>query len=358
MAVGLNANQLINKVVLLLREEGYAQDPSTAPTIASPADFSYATILSDLNFAQQYFMGDTGYAPRLLEKRVVLPISAGLDYTLPADLISLERLEYLSPFNASNQALKLIPLSFDDFDNVTINGWDLSDIGAPEFYRRPFGSGSSVTVRFAPQPGYVNAGVASGAFGVGGSPAAGDTVTLTITNPVIPATQTVPYTVLVTDTAATIATALAALINPGGLVSAQASSSGITITALAAGTLGNFTSISAATTGGTVISPSVPTLLSGGGTPDSLILYYTSLGTTMIAGTDYPGIPAPFHIALAYFVLKDYWRRKDDPDGQADRYQRDYEHIVARAKAFPIDSDYASTPSFVDDDSDLTLFRG
>jgi len=333
MAVGLNAYQLVNKVLTLLREETYAQDPNTAPNIPNPADFSYAGILSDLNYAQQVFMGDTGLTGRLIEKMVSLPITAGLDYTMPADMAALTRMEYFSG-SLSSGPVVLREKSFDEFDYVTGGGYALGDTGYPKYYRTLFGSGANVTTRFWPQPGYGNAGLASGILQFAGAPNPGKTVSATFNNGGTAVTVG-PYTMLATDTLPSITAAFLALINASAAVapgspfltaSTTLNTTGINVAALNSGTLGNaltFTASTSDTSGLFTVSPTALTNLSGGGIADLLKIYYTSLGTLMVNGSDYPGLPAQFHVALAYWVLKDYWRRKDDAN-ESDRYAADY----------------------------------
>lgn len=360
MAVGLCANQLINKVLQLLREETYAQDPMQAPNIPNPADFSYAGILSDLNYGQQIFMGDTGLTGRLIEKMVSLPVVAGLDYTMPTDMAALTRMEYFSG-SLSSGPVVLREKSFDEFDYATGGGYSLSDVGFPKYYRTLFGSGANVTTRFWPQPGYGNAGLASNTLQIAGTPTTGNTLTATFHNGTT-AVVVGPYTVLPTDNLASITAAVLALINASPAVatgspfltaSTTLNSTGINIVALNSGTGGNALTFSAATTGAAgqlSVTPTSLTNLSGGGIADQLKIYYTSLGLQMTAGTDYPGLPPQFHVALAYWVLGDYWLRKDDAN-EADRYQARYQKLVARAMAYPLDSDRASVPGFWDEES-------
>lgn len=360
MAVGLNANQLINKVLTLLREETYAQDPSQAPNIPNPADFSYAGILSDLNYFQQKFMGDTGLTGRLIEKMVSLPIVAGLDYTMPLDMAALTRMEYFSG-SLSSGPVVLREKSFDEFDYVTGGGYSLGDTGYPQYYRTLFGSGALVQTRFWPQPGYGNAGQASNVLQFAGAANPGKTVSATFNNGGTAVTVG-PYTMLATDNLPSVTAAFLALINASNAVvggspfltaSTTLNTTGINVAALNSGTGGNALTFVASTTdtsGVLTVSPTALTNLSGGGIADLLKIYYTSLGTLMVAGTDYPGMPAQFHIALAYGVLADYWLRKDDAD-EADRYQARYKELVHRAMAYPLDSDRASVPGFWDEES-------
>lgn len=358
MAVGKTLNMLSNSVLFLLREETYNQDPTLAPPIPTPADFPQAWLTNDLNIAQQVMMGDTGFAPRLTEKLVSLPIVAGLDYVLPADLVSLTRIEYQSPAISSNP-YKLIERNFDLFDQITSGGFNLGDVGAPTDYRSPFGSGSNVAIRLWPAPTYGNAGQGSGVLTISGVPAAGNTVFGTFN---FGATHVVvgPYTVLASDTIYSIALGLSLLINASAAVTGGGAfmlptvtngSASINVAALASGTGGNAITFFGQTVGGVKISPTVATNFSGGGLADNIILYYTSLGNLMVAGTDQPGIPPAFHDGLCFYVLSKYWRRKEDPTNQADRYERDYGRMVKNMKAYIDNSDRASVPSFVDEES-------
>lgn len=357
---GLTLNMLSNRVLYLLREETYNQDPSQPPNIPSPADFPQAWLTTDLNYAQQLFMSATGWAPRLTEKMVSLPMVAGLDYVLPADLVSLTRIEYQSPALSANP-YKLIERNFDAFDMITSGGFNLGDVGAPTDYRSPFGSQASanVAVRMWPAPTYGNAGQASGSLVITNVPLAGDTVFAFLSNGISNVTVG-PYVVLATDNIYSIALALSGLINASTAVTGVGAflqttftlgSNSIQLASIATNTVGNGYTYRGQTVGQTKISPTASTNLSGGGLPDNIILYYTSNGTLMVQGTDFPGIPTHYHGALADYVLSIYWRRKNDPTQQADKYRADWMRQVHEAKAYPLDSDRASTPAFVDEES-------
>jgi hypothetical protein len=364
-AYGKTLNELRNRVLFLLREQTYNQDPTQAPVIPIPADFPLAWLDLDLNYAQQVLMSAAGLAPRLTEKVVTLPMVAGLDYTLPADLSSLTRIEYLSP-SVNATPYPLIERNFDAFDIVTSAGFGQGSVGAPTDYRSPFGNTGGVAgggqgtvkIRLWPQPTFGNAGQASGQLVIGGNPVAGNTVFATLSDGISNWTAG-PYIVTATDTIFSIALGLAALINASPAVTGGAfqttftqGTASIQLAANVIGAPGNaYSYFGMQVGGGALITPTAKTFLAGGGQNDSIIIYYTGLGNLMISGTDYPGLPAQFHDGLADYVLSIYWRRKQDPDKQAQRYAADWIQRVREMKAFPLDSDRASTPAFEDEEA-------
>ncbi len=155
--------QLQNKVLLLLREQGWNPNPFAAPTYPINGEFNPAVMTADLNVAQQILMADIGFRPMLTEKYVAVPVVAGLDFALPADLYALIRLEYQSGLFGS---VKLEAKTFDEFDQLTAGGYDDNDTGYPYCYRTPFGTAGAQVVRFWPQPsaGNVTAGDTVGLY--------------------------------------------------------------------------------------------------------------------------------------------------------------------------------------------------
>ena len=133
-----NAQDLANDVLLELLEPGvnFGGPPTTDPA----AVFSFATILYKLNDALRDFVRRTGYSPRLSETYVVLPVTAGPDFALPANLKSLLRVEYGA--GASGNLQPLAQLSFDQYDAETGLVANALGSGLPRMYREPFGPGA------------------------------------------------------------------------------------------------------------------------------------------------------------------------------------------------------------------------
>jgi hypothetical protein len=134
---------------------------------------------------------------------------------------------------------------------------------------------------------------ATGTLTIGGSPMAGDTVSITLTA----GSETIvvgPYTVLSTDTTATIAAALVALFNrsfgvgqaptggnkPPFMAPAVLSGSAIKLSALVLGSSENSIMYSGTATGShTTITPTAPTALSGGVAPSGTSFILTRMTT-------------------------------------------------------------------------------
>ncbi len=232
----MTLSDLQNRLWHLLREPG----PDTGDQIVLIGDFSQPTVQRDLNIALQVFISETGLAPALTDKVVTLPITAGLDYTLPTDLASLSRVEYTQAQSGLVYPYPLDGYSFAAFDEATSDGAALTETGAPYAYREPYAG----QIRLNPYP-------------TAGNVAGGDTITL----------------------------------------------------------------------------------------------YYSSLGNTLVNLTDVPGIPVQFHMALVYYCLADYWPRKEEDERGKD-YLAKFEARVARAKAYLYDSNQGAKYAITDDIDD------
>jgi hypothetical protein len=156
-------NQLQNKILLLLREQGWNPNPMLAPTYPAAGEYNSTVMTADLNLAQQTFMADVGFRTMLTERYNVLLVSPGLDFALPADCYALMRLEYQSGFFG---AVVLEAKTFDEFDALTAGGYSNTDVGYPEVYRTPYGPAGAQVIRFWPQPtaGNVTAGDTIGLY--------------------------------------------------------------------------------------------------------------------------------------------------------------------------------------------------
>src|SRR5579875_231163 len=323
----MTLSDMCNRTWHLLREPG----PDTGYPAPTTGDFAQSVVIRDLNIELAGFVSATGLALSLTDKVVTLNITPGLDYQLPADLASLTRIEYTP---AGMYPYKLEPLSFEEWDSVT-GGVLPPDTGQPYYYRVPFGG----YIRLQPAPGPGNAGVASGLITLNGSWIAGDQVTLWINN-----VQIGPYTVTSTDTLNTIASSLVTLINAssvvtGGTISpATASGASISLYAASPGPNGNNITYYGSTTDPQLsVSPNQVTPFTGGSViSDTITIYYQSLGNVLVNLTNVPGIPAQFHMAPVYGVLRHYWLRKQDPV-QAKAYGDAYNRKVLEAKALVFD---------------------
>lgn len=340
----MQLQDLQNRTWHLLREDG----PDTGFAAPTTGDFNITVVTRDLNIQLGAFIGETGIAPSLSDKVVTSVVTAGMDFALPADLSALVRVEYTP---AGQYPYVLTAKSFEEWDSIT-GGVMPPETGPPEYYRFPFAG----KIRLYPAPSAGNAGLASGIFNLGGAPSAGDRITLTINGVSIG-----PYVVLASDTLTTIAMSLATLINAssvvtgGTLAAVVASGTAINMTAANPGLAGNnITYFGSTTDPNLTVSPSQSTPFTGGSVvSDTITLYYSSLGTLLVNPTDVPGIPSQFHVALVYGLLKDYWKRKSDPQ-QAAMYEKAYLDKVQRAKAYVFDQNREGQFTIAGDD-DVTL---
>ena len=333
--------EMENIILELLREPGVQTDITQPINPPVGADFPKAIIDSEINMAIVYILMRAGLAPSLSEKVVTLPITVGLDYTLPADCEALDHIEYQLAGTAT--PLPMAQKTFAQFDAMTAGGLDLSATGYPQCYREPYGPAGARQIRFFPQPTYGNAGIAAGLLTITGTPAIGDSLSATITNGTT--TANVSYNVKATDGLSDATNGLTAAINAsvavtggGAFMSAaiannQGVEGAIALPALVAGSGGNAYTYSGGAVGGMQISPTATTNFVGGGPSDMIWLYYTSLGTTLVNPTDVPGLPAEFHQGIVDRVLARLWRRKLDFD-QVKAYQADCEANVKMAKQY------------------------
>jgi hypothetical protein len=142
------AQDLVNDVLFQLREPGV--NFGAFPTIAVGADYQYANILYVLNDGIRDFISKTGFTPSVSDKYVVVPVTAGMDFTLPANCLGLVRLEYA--IGPSGVFQPLPSLSFDEFDMETGLQANANAQGSPRMYREPFGEPPNMVVRFNPAP--------------------------------------------------------------------------------------------------------------------------------------------------------------------------------------------------------------
>ena len=346
-AGNMSLTDMQNRVWSLLREPG----PDSGYPPPTVGDFTASTVQRDLNLALGQFISATGIALSLSERRVDLPVFVvpNGDYPVPADLVSLTQIEYTP---AGQNLYELTGLDFsawrDKFGLV-----QSPDTGQPYYYRRPYAG----YVRLQPIPSLGNAvGPGIGQVGLGGTVLAGQRITITLSNGVTTVT-TLPYTVQVTDTFATIAVALATAINVSAAVT------GPTAFLAPPTPVQNVINLTAANPPGTsityygtisgagtlTISPVQATNLSPNG--DIISFYYTSLGTVMVNPGDTPGIPPQFHMAIVYRVLADYWKIKQD-FSQSKDYASEFTAAVREAKGYDLDSDRATSPTIGYDDDD------
>ncbi len=340
-----NFAQLCTKVFQFIREAEYV--PTTDSTFPSPpsnSQFPLYLLKNDINDALSIFISQAGFPPNLTDKYLVAPVLPQTDILLPVDALELTRLEYQI---TGQGPIVLRQKTFDEFDAITAQGYNLVDTGLPECFREPYGAPPFIRLYPTPTPG--NAGMASGSFVLGGVPITGQTVALTLINGVT-TVNVGPYVVLATDTLASIAVALSGLVNASAAVTGggafirttsatvpQTNAGSLEVVASAAGVAGNAITISGAvgnpTLGGLTITPHAATVLSGGGVNDNFIWYYSSAGVTLSAATDIPNVPVVFHEAPSCYVASRYWRIKNDTE-QSDLYMKDFERHVKLAKAY------------------------
>lgn len=316
----------------LLREPG----PDTGQPPPQNGDFAQPIVDRDLNIALAQFLSQTGWAPKVSEKMRDFPVYPGLDYPLPPDCQALNRIEYTI---AGQTPYKLIPLNNEDFDRKLGNQIPAST-GNPYYYRVSFAG----YIRLQPAPTEANfIGPGRGTISFNGAPAVGDIVWATLMAPGLPPVVTQSYTSNSSDTLGTIASRLAQLINNSAAVQgfqrflqpASTLQNTVIFNSLIAPGTGIVYFVS--TTSTTMqLSPVVPSNLSPQG--DIMTFYYTSSGDMLLLPEDTPGIPPQFHMALAYRVLMDYWRRKQSLE-MAKEYERMYRDAVLEAKKLELDSE-------------------
>jgi hypothetical protein len=345
----MSLTDMQNRTWHLLREDG----PDTGYPAPTTGDFNITVVTRDLNIAVAQWVSQTGCAPSLTDRMDNCHVYPVLDYPVPPGLTSVTRIEYTP---AGQQTYKLIGCAFDEFDNI-IGSVLPNTTGQPYYFRQPFGG----YIRLQPQPSLGNAqGPGTGTILISGA-LTGQTITATLQNPGFPSVTTLPYTVLASDTVATVATALA---NAIGISSAcvgtnafiavpSTTSNSVTLTALIAP--GTSITYFATISGSGIVSPTSATTLAPNG--DIITFYYSSLGTLLINPLDVPGIPPQFHMAPVYRVLTDYWARKQDFN-QSKHYMDMFDLEVKRGKAYVYDSNRATQETIAGSDYNVNWPEG
>jgi hypothetical protein len=85
---------------------------------------------------------------------------------------------------------------------------------------------------------------------------------------------------------------------------------------------------------------------------DTMTFYYSSTGKFLMFPNDTPGIPPQLHMAPVHGLLSEYWCRKNDPTGNADRYYAHYDRAVVIAKELDWDAEKSIQPSMYSDYED------
>jgi hypothetical protein len=345
--------QLQSKVWHLLREPG----PDTGDPIPTTGDFPQAVVQRDLNLMLAQFISATGLAPTISDKQVTVGVFPVLDMPLPPDYQSITNIDYTP---AGGTTYSLLATSFSEW-NAYYSG-TTAITGIPERYRQPWAG----YVRLWPQPGPGQAfGPGIGTVTFSGIPDAGDTVQITITNSPNAAVVVPTYTVLSSDSLASIAQAVANLIAVssccvGGtafLAVPTVSGASFQLTALVApGTQISFLTTVVTSDSELSVTPNGLAYLQPNG--DTMTFYYSSTGTLMNDPNDSPGIPVQFHVALVYGVLADYWLRKQDPDGLARIFKTRFDEAVGQAKRMEWDSDRATAPTGASFDDSAMDYAG
>ena len=330
-----------NRLWHLLREPG----PDTGFPPPETGDFPQDVVDRDLNIMLGQFVSATGLAPTLSDKQVTIGIIPILDMPLPPDYQSITRIEYTP---AGQQTYTLIPASFSEFDTYWQN--ETSATGQPFVYRQPWAG----YIRLFPQPGPGQAyGPGIGTVTFSGTPVAGNTVKLTITNapaaPVVVPTYTVTSADVsaglgqICQNVANLVNASNAVVGPTAFIQpASVSSDSFQMTAiLPPGTNISYNVTTVSTT--MIVMPNGLAYFLPNG--DTMTFYYSSTGDALILPGDTPGIPVQFHMAIVYGVLADYWLRKQDPDGLARVFKTRFDEAVMQAKRLEWDSDRAVNPS-------------
>jgi hypothetical protein len=153
--VAYNLGQILNRILFHLREDGF--DPAdVTPTFS--ADYPQAILTADVNDAIKQLIDAADFPENLTDVYSVVPVTATLDFALPANCIALDRVEYI--IGGVQAPYKLIQQTFDEFDVETSGGQDLSEQGQAYVYRTPFGVPPNLTIRLFPTPtaGNVTAG--------------------------------------------------------------------------------------------------------------------------------------------------------------------------------------------------------
>ena len=331
----------------LLREPG----PDNGYPIPLTGDFPQPVVQRDLNVMLAQFISAAGLPPMVSDRMATVGILPVLDMPLPPDYQSLTLVEY----TPSGQIT--YPLA-----GVALNEWNAffaaqtEAAGIPFVYREPWEG----YIRLYPTPGIGNAyGPGIGTVTFSGTPIAGDTVSLIVTNvpnaPVIIPVYTVTAsdalngTPQVCQNVANLVANSNCCVGPNAFLQAPGvADNSFQMTAI--NPPGTNISYSAATTSTTMtVTPNGLAFFLQNG--DTITFYYSSTGTVMTGPNDTPGIPVQFHMALVYGVLADYWLRKQDPDGLAAVFKKRFDEAVGQAKRLAGDSNRSTQPvvaSFAD----------
>src|SRR5580700_8037371 len=308
----------------LLREAG--PDTGFLPPVVG--DYSMAVVQRDLNIWLGRFIGETGLAPDLIDRLVTLPVFAGMDYPVPPDTQSLYGIDY-TPHG--QQTFPLISANMKEWNaycaDITLS------VGQPSAFREPFAG----YVRIFPQTGPGQAmGPGIGTVTFNGTPDAGDTVQITITNPPNAPVVVPTYVVLASDTTASIAQAVANLVNASNaVVGASAflqpcgvSNNSFQLTAInPPGT--QITYLTTIAAGEMTVTPNGVATLSPNG--DTMTFYYSSTGKWLTYPGDTTQLPPQLQMALVHGLLSEYWPRKGDA-AQGAYYLSLYDRAIKTAK--------------------------
>lgn len=331
----MNFLTMQSRVWHLLREDG----PDTGYPVPTSGDFPVQVVGRDLNIGLAQFISQTGIAPAICERMDILPVFPVLDQPVPPGLVGLTRIEY-TPFG--QQTYKLEGYGMQEFDNA-IGDVLPNDTGKPRIFRAPFAG----YCRFQPMPGPGNAvGPGIGTFTLTGVPSVGQQIFATLINGSNVVT-TGSYSVISTDTLATVAQKLANLIavsaacvGINAFLYPPAASGANQVNMTSLNSPGTQITYAATLTGSTmVVTPTTATAMSPTG--DTVTWYYSSLGTLLVNNGDTPGIPPQFHMAPVYRVLMDYWARKSDM-GQSKHYFDMFALEVKRGKDYIFDLNQAT----------------
>lgn len=324
----------------LLREPG--PDTGFLPPVVG--DYNMAVVQRDLNIWTGRFIGETGLASQVSDRQVTVPVYATADQPVPPDMQSLYGIDY-NP--AGQQSFPLIGVNMKEWNaycaDITLS------VGQPSAFREQFAG----YVRLFPTPGPGQEfGPGIGAILFGGIIHAGDTAMVTLTNPPNAPVIVPTYVVKAGDTLATVAQNVAQLINNSNAVVGNSAflqqcataDNQIQLTAInAPGTQIMYLTTLSAGAMLTVTPHGTATLAPNG---DTLTFYYSSTGSMLIYPGDTTEIPPQLQMAPVYGVLSDYWTRKNDPAGNADRYYAKYEKSVEIARRLGWDANRAAPQTF------------
>ena len=311
----------------LLREPG--PDTGFLPPVSG--DYNMAVVQRDLNIWLGRFIGETGLAPDVSDRLVTVPVFAGQDYPVPPDLQSLYQIDY-NP--AGQQTFPLVSVNLKEWNSYCA---DITlSVGQPSCFREPFAG----YIRLFPQPSQGQAlGPGIGTITFSGVIQAGDTAQVTLQNPPNAAVVVPAYTVLVSDNFSSVAQGVANLIaasnacvGPSAFLQPPSTSNDGSLQLSAINVPGTqITYVTTLNAGAQlVVTPNGLANLDPSG--DTMTFYYSSTGNWLTYPSDTTQIPPQLQMAPVYGVLSDYWQRKNDPEGNADRYLAKYNTTVKMAR--------------------------